>query len=686
MIRLDGVELRRGGARVLGDASLVVRRRWKVGVVGANGAGKSSLLALLLGELEPDRGEVELPAGVTVATVAQEAPGGDVPLIDYVVCGDPRIAAIRARLADAGARGDAAAEAAAHADLEAVHGYAAEAGANRILRGLGFTPDDGPRPLDTLSGGWRMRAALARTLAAPSDLLLLDEPTNHLDLDAVVWLEGWLRRYAGTLLLISHDREFLDPVVDHVALVAGGRIALYTGDYSAFERLRAVEIEHSRRAVDRQRRERARIQAFVDRFRYKASKARQAQSRLKALERMRAVAPVPVERRFVFDFLEPERSPRPVVKLEGASFGYGGHPVLREVSMALAPGDRVALLGANGTGKSTLMRGVAGRIAPGAGAVERSPDAKIGYFAQHRLDQLDPHRTPLELARAAAPGMREQEMRDFLGGFGFGFGAAPATSRIAPLSGGEKTRLALALLVLERPNLLLLDEPTNHLDLDMRQALALALQSYSGALVLVSHDRHLLRLVSDSLWLVAGACAAPFAGDLDDYRRWLSERSAAARGRDAAAGSRPSGTVAVGGSDKVAGSGPSDTVAASGPDKVGVSRSSGTVAAGAGAAPDRRERRRLAAEERRRIAPLRREIDSLERRLAALGEERASIEATLADAAVYDDAERPRLHALIVRRGRLHAEIAEVESLWLERSEQLDAMHGPTPGAAPGME
>ena len=684
MIRLDGVELRRGGARVLGDASLVVRRRWKVGVVGANGAGKSSLLALLLGELEPDRGEVELPAGVTVATVAQEAPGGDVPLIDYVVCGDPRIAAIRARLADAGARGDAAAEAAAHADLEAVHGYAAEAGANRILRGLGFAPDDGPRRLDTLSGGWRMRAALARTLAAPSDLLLLDEPTNHLDLDAVVWLEGWLRRYAGTLLLISHDREFLDPVVDHVALVAGGRIALYTGDYSAFERLRAVEIEHSRRAADRQRRERARIQAFVDRFRYKASKARQAQSRLKALERMRAVAPVPVERRFAFDFLEPERSPRPVVKLEAASFGYGGHPVLREVSMTLAPGDRVALLGANGTGKSTLMRGIAGRIAPGAGAVERSPDAKIGYFAQHRLDQLDPHRTPLELARAAAPGMREQEMRDFLGGFGFG--AAPATSHIAPLSGGEKTRLALALLVLERPNLLLLDEPTNHLDLDMRQALALALQSYSGALVLVSHDRHLLRLVSDSLWLVADARAAPFAGDLDDYRRWLSERPAAARGRDAAAGSRPSGTVAVGGSDKVAGSGPSDTVAASGPDKVGVSRSSGTVAAGAGAAPDRRERRRLAAEERRRIAPLRREIDSLERRLAALGEERASIEATLADAAVYDDAERPRLHALIVRRGRLHAEIAEVESLWLERSEQLDAMHGSTTGAAPGME
>ena len=737
MIRLDGVELRRGGARVLGDASLAVRRRWKVGVVGANGAGKSSLIALLLGELEPDRGEVELPAGIAMATVAQEAPGGGVPLIDYVVCGDPRIAAVRARLADAGARGDAAAEAAAHADLEAVHGYAAEAAASRVLRGLGFAPDDGPRRLDTLSGGWRMRAALARTLAAPSDLLLLDEPTNHLDLDAVVWLEGWLRRYAGTLLLISHDREFLDPVVDHVALVGGGRISLYTGNYSAFERLRAVEIEHSRRAADRQRRERARVRAFVDRFRYKASKARQAQSRLKALERMEAVAPVPVERRFTFEFLEPERSPRPVVKLEAASFGYGGHTVLHEVSMALAPGDRVALLGANGAGKSTLMRGMAGRLAPAAGAVERSPYTKIGYFAQHRLDQLDPHRTPLELARAAAPGMREQEMRDFLGGFGFG--AVPAASRIAPLSGGEKTRLALALLVLERPNLLLLDEPTNHLDLDMRQALALALQSYSGALVLVSHDRHLLRLASDSLRLVAGARAAPFEGDLDDYRRWLSERPAAACGRNAAAGPRPSGTVTVGGPGKGSGSSPSDTVAAGGPDRMagvrpsdtvpaggrdeaeesrpsdtvapggrdeaaraagghlppagtdpfdgpspsGEPRSGGVTLAGATTAPDRRERRRLAAEERRRIAPLRREIDSLERRLAALGDERASIESALADAAVYDDAQRPRLHALLVRRGRLDSEIAEVESLWLEKSEQLDAMHGSVAGPPP---
>ena len=641
MIRLDGVGLRRGGVQVLDHASLVVQRRQKVGVVGANGAGKSSLFALLLGEFEPDRGAVELPAGIAAATVAQEAPSGDIHLIDYVVCGDPRIASIRGRLADAEARGDAGAQVAAHADLEAIHGYAAEAEAIRILRGLGFAPGDESRSLDALSGGWRMRAALARALAAPSDLLLLDEPTNHLDLDAVVWLEGWLQRYAGTLLLISHDREFLDPVVDHVALVRDGRISLYTGNYSAFERLCAVEIERTRRTAERLQRERTRIRAFVQRFRYKASKARQAQSRLKALERMQAVAPFHARKRFTFDFFEPERSPRPVAVLETASFGYGARMVLSGVSMILAPGDRIALLGANGTGKSTLLRGMAGQLAASAGRVEHSRYARIGYFAQHRLEQLDPRRTPLELVRGGAPGMREQDMRDFLGGFGFGHG--PATRLVAPLSGGEKTRLALALLILERPNLLLLDEPTNHLDLDMREALAAALQSFAGALVLVSHDRHLLRLVSDSLWLVADGQAAPFDGDIDDYGRWLSERNAA-QGLD-----EPSS----GGRTRMAA---------------------------------RRERRRRLAGERRRAAPLRHEIEALERRLEVLSDERASIESLLADSAIYSEDERSRLHALLVRRGKLDAEITTIESAWLEKSEQLDAVRESGIGASRGMQ
>ena len=641
MIRLDDVELRRGGIKILDHASLIVQRRQKVGVVGANGAGKSSLFTLLLGELEPDRGEVELPAGIATATVAQEAPSGDVPLIDYVICGDPRIASIRARLAGAEARGDADGQAAAHADLEAIHGYAAEAEAGRILHGLGFAPGDESRTLDALSGGWRMRAALARTLAASSELLLLDEPTNHLDLDAVVWLEAWLRRYAGTLLLISHDREFLDPIVGHVALVRDGRISVYTGNYSAFERLRASELEHSRRTAERVRRERARVRTFVERFRYKASKARQAQSRIKALERMQVVAPLHAQKQFTFDFFEPERSPRPVATLESVAFGYGDRVVLSEISMALAPGDRIALLGANGMGKSTLLRGVARRLAPSAGAIDHSPYARIGYFAQHRIEQLDPHRTPLDLVRGAAPDMREQEMRDFLGGFGFA--QAPATNRIAPLSGGEKTRLALALLILERPNLLLLDEPTNHLDLDMREALAAALQSFSGALVLVSHDRHLLRLVSDSLWLVADGRAAPFEGDIDDYGRWLTERHATQALDDP----RPGGAT--------------------------------TAAA-------RRERRRRLADERRRAAPLRREIEALERRLGALSDERASIESVLAGGAIYDEDERARLHGLLVRRGKLDAEITTVESTWLEKNEQMDSMRDSVAGVSSRMQ
>ena len=639
MIRLDDVELRRGGARIFDGASLTVQRRQKVGVVGANGAGKSSLFALILGELEPDRGTVEMPAGVVAAAIAQEAPSGDVPLVDYVVCGDPRIATIRARLAAAEASGDADGQAAAHSDLEAIHGHAAQARASRILHGLGFAPGEEARTLDTLSGGWRMRAALARTLATPSELLLLDEPTNHLDLDAIMWLETWLKRYSGTLLVVSHDREFLDPIVDHVALVDDRRIALHTGNYSAFERLRAAGIEHSRRAARRVRRERARIQAFVDRFRYKASKARQAQSRIKALERLQASAPLRARKRFDFRFAEPDRLPRPVVTLDSVSFGYGDRAVLNEVSMRLAPEDRIALLGANGMGKSTLLRGLAGRLAPSAGTMEHSPHARIGYFAQHRVEQLDHQRTPLELVRAAAPDMREQDMRDFLGGFGFG--DAAATRGIAPLSGGEKTRLALAMLVLERPNLLLLDEPTNHLDLDMREALAVALQSFSGALVLVSHERHLLRLASDSLWLVADGRAAPFEGDVDDYAGWLAERHPDRAPDEPRPGAAP-------------------------------------------AAP--RERRRRLADERRRAAPLRREIEALEGRLGALNDERASIESILAGGEIYDEDERARLHALLVRRGKLDAEIATVESAWIEKSEQLDAMRGSGTGALRGVQ
>ena len=649
MIRIDDVALFRGPKAVLEKADLVVQRGQKVGVVGANGAGKSSLVQMILGRLAPDRGRLDLPAGLDIATISQQAPGGPQALIDYVIEGDARIADIRARLARALSRGDALAEVAAHSDLEAIHGHGAEAAAARILRGLGFEPEDERRSLDDLSGGMRMRAALARTLTAPCDLLLLDEPTNHLDVDAVLWLEAWLRRHRGTLLVISHDQEFLDPVVDHIALISGGRIFFYTGNYSEFERRRGEDIRRSHQQAERQGRERARMEAFVERFRAKASKARQAQSRLKALARMEEITPLPIASSsdYRFEFPGPEHLPRPLLTLDGASFGYGNRTVLHDIGMTLVPGDRIALLGANGMGKSTLMRGMAAALAPRAGRVERSPRTKIGYFTQHRIEQIDLRSSPLDLVRSIDPVMREQQARDFLGGFGFGSEAV--INPVEPLSGGEKTRLALALLLLERPNLLLLDEPTNHLDIDMRRALALALQSFPGALVLVSHDRHLLRLVSDSLWLVAKEQVKPFKGDLDDYRAWLLS------GLWGAQSSLPAGAIS-----------PDDSSAESKDSDLGPSSRPPALRK-----RDRQQKKRMEAERRQRIAPLKRAIDDLESELDRLGKERAEIGAILADSATYQNMEHERLQELLARHRHLESEIEKAESAWLERSESL---------------
>ncbi|MBF2760556.1 MAG: ATP-binding cassette domain-containing protein [Ectothiorhodospiraceae bacterium AqS1] len=649
MIRIDDVALFRGPKAVLEKADLVVQRGQKVGVVGANGAGKSSLVQMILGGLAPDRGRLDLPAGLDIATIAQQTPSGPQALIDYVIEGDARIAAIRARLARASSRGDALAEASAHSDLEAIHGHGAEAAAARILRGLGFAPEDEPRSLDDLSGGMRMRAALARTLTAPCDLLLLDEPTNHLDVDAVLWLEAWLRRHRGTLLVISHDQEFLDPVVDHIALISGGRIFFYTGNYSEFERRRGEDIRRSHQLAERQGRERARMEAFVERFRAKASKARQAQSRLKALARMEEITPLPIASSsdYRFEFPGPEHLPRPLLTLDGASFGYGERTVLHDIGMTLVPGDRIALLGANGMGKSTLMRGMAAALAPRSGRMERSPRTKIGYFTQHRIEQIDLRSSPLDLVRTIDPAMREQQARDFLGGFGFG--ADAVVNPVEPLSGGEKTRLALALLLLERPNLLLLDEPTNHLDIDMRRALALALQSFPGALVLVSHDRHLLRLVSDSLWLVAKGQVQPFKGDLDDYRTWLLSGLSSAQSALSA--------EAMPDESSNAGSDRSDLEPPSRPSAL--------------RKKDRQQKKREEAERRQRIAPLKRAVTDLESEIDRLGKERAEIGSLLADSATYQEMEHEQLQELLARHRRLEGEIERAESAWLEKSESL---------------
>jgi ATP-binding cassette subfamily F protein 3 len=497
------------------------------------------------------------------------------------------------------------------------------------MDGLGFAPDQLDRPVSHFSGGWRMRLNLARALMSRSDLLLLDEPTNHLDLDAVLWLEEWLRSYPGTLLLISHDREFLDTVVGQILHLEQQRIRLYPGNYSAFERIRAEQLAQQQSAFERQQREIAHIRSYVERFRAKATKARQAQSRLKALERMQEIAPAHVDSPFHFAFAAPESTPHPLLRLEQAAAGYGGRPVLQGIDLSLAPGDRLGLLGRNGAGKSTLIRLLAGELEPLGGRREPAQTLTTGYFAQHQLEQLRPDESPLWHLQREDPGAPEQALRDFLGGFGFS--GERALEPVAPLSGGEKSRLVLALLVYQRPNLLLLDEPTNHLDLEMRHALAQALQEYQGAMVIVSHDRSLLRTTTDQLLLVADGGARPFDGDLDDYPRWL----AAQRARGAQTGT-------------------------------------GTEDKGEHSAQARRERKRLEAEQRRRLQPLRSRLQVLERQLEELQREQARLEQRLADAGIYDEQRKGELRELLGHKAELDRRLGTTEEHWLLTGEELE--------------
>ncbi|MBS0395949.1 MAG: ATP-binding cassette domain-containing protein, partial [Proteobacteria bacterium] len=503
MLSLRNVTLRRGPRALIEGATLTLHAGEKVGVVGANGAGKSSLFALLLGELGADAGDVTVQAGYVLASVAQEVAPERRAAVEFVLDGDRELRAVEGELAAAEAAHDGARVGALHARLEALDGYAARSRAARLLAGLGFDAAAIERPVAEYSGGWQRRLALARALMARSDILLLDEPTNHLDLDAVLWLEEWLRAYPGTLLVIAHDRDFLDRVVNRIVSLEGGRLESYAGNYSDFELRRAERLAQQQSAYERQQREVRHVMDFVTRFKAKASKARQAQSRLKQLERLERIAPAHVDSPFEFAFATPARLPRPLLVLEDAAAGYDGRAVLAGVTLSLAPGDRVGLLGRNGAGKSTLTRLLAGAAAPLAGRRTPAQDLAVGYFAQHQLEQLDPAASPLQHVRrlegAALARATEQEQRTFLGGFGFA--GERVFEPVAPFSGGEKARLVLALIVARRPNLLLLDEPTNHLDLEMRHALAMALQDFAGAIVLVSHDRYLLRVVADDLWL-----------------------------------------------------------------------------------------------------------------------------------------------------------------------------------------
>jgi ATP-binding cassette subfamily F protein 3 len=643
MLKFDAVTLRRGPRVLFADASFSLFRGEKVGITGENGSGKSSLLAMVRGELAPDAGHFEMPQNLATAHVAQELEGSDQPAIEFVLDGDTELRDYEARIAAAEAAHDDGTKLAnLYAHYAAIGGYDARARAAQLMHGLGFRTEDEPRAVREFSGGWRVRLNVARALMCRSDLLLLDEPTNHLDLDAIVWLECWLQEYPGTLLLIAHDREFLDRVVNRIVNIEQQKVAVYSGNYSDFEATRAAGLAQQAALFARQQREIAHMEDFVRRFRAKASKARQAQSRIKALERMQRIAPAHVDSPFEFSFAEPPRLPRPLLAIQEQSAGYGERVLLSKVSLTIYPGDRISLLGRNGAGKSTLVKLLAGKLAPRGGSRDDARDLSIGYFAQHQLEQLDAAASPLlhlqRLAQQLGQRPGEQEQRNYLAGFGFR--GDRVFEQAGPFSGGEKARLALALVAYPKPNLLLLDEPTNHLDLEMRQALAMALQEYAGAVVMVSHDRHLLATVTDRFLLVAGGRVQEFDGDLDDYARWLA--------RDGTAATAPGKPATIAGER-----------AASKP-------------AAAVSQPSAQERRRISAGQRKAQAPLRSRLARVEKRMQELAALAAELDARLADPALYEPGAASRQLELTTQRARVAQENEQAETEWLELTEELE--------------
>ncbi|CAI8921863.1 putative ATP-binding protein YheS [Pseudomonas sp. IT-232MI5] len=628
MIRLQNLTLQRGPQRLLEDAELTLHAGHKAGLIGANGAGKSSLFALIRGELHPDSGDCFLPADWRIAHMRQEIETLERLAVDYVLDGDLRLREVQRDLAAAEAVHDGAAQARLHAELDSADGYTADARARKLLAGLGFTNEQMDRQVGDFSGGWRMRLNLAQALMCPSDLLLLDEPTNHLDLDAIIWLEEWLKSYPGTLLLISHDRDFLDEVVDHVAHVDQRKITLYRGGYSAFERARAERLAQQQQAYEKQQAQRAHMESYIARFKAQATKARQAQSRIKALERMEELSAAHVDSPFDFVFRESSKISSPLIDLSDARLGYGDKTILEKVKLQLTPGARIGLLGPNGAGKSTLIKNLAGELSPIAGRLTRGENTVVGYFAQHQLDSLDSKASPLLHMQRLAPTEREQTLRDFLGGFDFR--GARIDEPVLNFSGGEKARLALALIAWERPNLLLLDEPTNHLDLEMRLALTMALQEFSGAVLVVSHDRHLLKSTTDNFYLVADGKVEEFDGDLEDYARWLVEY----RQRNAPVSNTPVN-----------------------PDKT-----------------DKKAQRQAAAALRQQLAPHKREADKLEAELGKLHEKLAKVDASLGDSDIYEPARKNELRDLLAEQAKLKVREAELEEAWMEALETLESM------------
>ena len=616
MIQITDLSLQRGHKPLLENCQLRIYPGWKVGITGSNGCGKSSLFALLRGQLSADQGDAEIPKGWQIGHLAQETPQSEQSALEYTLAGDIELMALEVEIEAAHAADDGVRAAHAHAQFDAIDGYRARARAGQILHGLGFSETDTHKTVNSFSGGWRMRLNLAQTLMRRADLLLLDEPTNHLDLDAVLWFETWLARFDGTLLLISHDRDFLDTVVGHIVHVEQKSLNLYPGNYAAFEKQRAEKLAQQQSNYEKQQTHIQHLEDFIRRFKAKASKAKQAQSRVKALEKMQLISAAHIDSQFQFEFPDPSHNPTPLINLQQVNVGYGEQIVLSKLNLQIVPGMRLGLLGANGAGKSTFIKLLAGLLEPLSGKYQLAKELHIGYFAQHQLELLRPDESPLQHLQSQHPGDTEQSLRNFLGGFGFV--GDMATCPTAPFSGGEKARLALALLVSKAPNLLLLDEPTNHLDLDMRHALTLALQNYKGALVVVSHDRHLLRATTDQLYLVNQGKVDLFDDDLNAYRQWLLNQN----------------------SDKNSGS-----------SKV---------------KPDKQQQAVLRTQRRQRenrLKKIEQSLQKLETKLEAL-------QVILADPELYQD--REKADKQMLQDTQLKQEKEELEEEWLLLSEQLE--------------
>lgn len=629
MITLRNVTLRRGTHVLLQEVNWTIYHKQHIGLIGANGAGKSSLFGMLLGQLHADAGDVDLPNQLKIAHVAQETPAYSKSALDYVLDGDEELRALEQELIIAEQKNDGNHIAKLHARLGEVDAYTAPARAAQLLDGLGFSNAEQQKPVSDFSGGWRVRLNLAKALMSRSDILLLDEPTNHLDLDAVLWLENWLLKYPGTLLLISHDRDFLDRVVDHIAHISDQKLKLYTGNYSEFERLRANEIVLQQAMFEKQQKHVAHLQSFINRFKAKATKAKQAQSRVKALERIELVSAVHAQSPFQFHFKQPVQCPNPLLSLDMATLGYDEKIILSRLNFSIAAKDRIALIGPNGAGKSSLIKFLAGELAAQKGGCHASAGLKIGYFAQHQIDHLDLNETPLTHIRRLAPQITEQQLRTYLGSFGF-----PGQRVLEPVkifSGGEKSRLALALLVWQQPNLLLLDEPTNHLDLEMRHALSMALQEYEGAMILVSHDRFLIRTTVDQLFLVANGEVNPFEGDLDEYETWLLEFRRQTANKNLPELEKPD--------------------------------------------VSRKQQRHLDAKERELRRPLMMKIKKCEDELAKLQKQSVAVETMLTDSSLYADENKSKLQKCLADDVQIKQQLQRIEMEWLEACEELEKLN-----------